>query len=418
MNIINRGQLKVMLLSSFGGMLEFYDFVIFAVFAIGIGHAFFPSSNPLISLMAAFGAFAIGYIVRPVGGIIFSHMGDKYGRKRAFMLSILVMACATLAMGFLPSYHTAGITMSILFLLFRIIQGMAIGAEIPGAVTFVTEHIKYRPGLACGVIFLFINLGIFMADGTHSLLSILLSKDALLTSGWRYAFILGGIFAIISYFLRSSVHESPAFLKIREVTVKVPIRSLLQEHKQAVILGCLIIAIQATIISIIYLYITSYLKITHLYQPGDIAIMTLTSLFIFSCFNVVGGLLGDRFGIKRVLLISTIILIILIHSFFTLLISHAYPLYAYILIAIVTGVIIGNATPLLASMFPTQVRYSGIALCYNVAFAICGGLTPLLATYWIEAQHQILAPAWIVIVVCLFGLIGIIFSKKAKEDAP
>ncbi len=408
---------KVMLLSSFGGMLEFYDFVIFAVFATNIGHTFFPSTDPIASVVAAFGVFAIGYIARPIGGIIFSHFGDKYGRKKSFLLSILIMAITTLAMAALPSHQAAGVTMSIIFIALRVLQGMAIGAEIPGAITYVTEHIKNRPGLACGMIFLFINLGIFMADGVHAILATTLPVDIMNEYGWRFAFVFGGILAAMSYVLRSNMLESPAFTQIRNATSRVPIGRLLRNHKKSVLLGTMIISIQATIISMIYLFITSYLNMTHQYSADEIALLTLIPLFIFSCVILFGGWLGDKVGLKPVLISATILFILSVYSFFDMLLTHQYPMIAYIVIAIISGLIIGNVTALLATLFPTKVRYTGIALCYNLAFAIFGGLTPMIATYWIDKTHNMLAPAWVAIIICLFGLIGVFLTKRNDSEA-
>ena len=159
-------------------------------------------------MLGAFVAFAVGYLARPFGGLLFSHFGDKYTRKKVFVLSISLMAASTLLIGILPGYAQIGITASILFILFRLLQGIAVGGEIPGAITFVCEHIPKHPGLVCGTIFLFINFGILLADVMHTLLSPIDPHMA-----WRIAFILGGLLAIISYFLRKKLEESALFLK-------------------------------------------------------------------------------------------------------------------------------------------------------------------------------------------------------------
>ena len=409
---ITRSQAKIVFLSSLGGMLEFYDFVIFAVFATYIGQVFFPSTDPILSLMAAFAAFAVGYLARPIGGMIFSHFGDRYGRKKSFVMSISIMAIATILMALTPSYHDYGILMSIIFILLRIVQGMAIGGEIPGAITFVTEHVKNRPGFACGVIFLFINLGIFLADGVHSILNAAMSNHDMMQYGWRIAFLIGGVLAIFSYILRVSMHESPEFIKGKFVVAKIPFSRLMRDHKKPMLIGCLIIAVHATVVSLVYLYITSYMMETHLYTEEMISYLTLTTLMLFSISCVVFGSLGDYLGCKRVYIVGTILLLIMSYVFYQALATASFVWISYIVISIICGMIVGNASPVIANMFPTEVRFSGIAFCYNVAFAIFGGLTPLIATALIEESGNVTAPSWILIVVSVFGVIGALLAKK------
>ena len=179
-------QSNTILLPSFGGCLEFYDFIIFGVFASTIRHTFFPSTNKRVSLISAFSTFAVGYLVRPLGGIIFSQFGDHYGHKPTFMLTILIMAASTCIIGVLLGYQTLGISAMILFVLLRIIQGSAIGGEISGAATFMSKYCTQHRGLACGLLILFINSGLLLADIIHSVLNKLLAPQY----AWRTAFII------------------------------------------------------------------------------------------------------------------------------------------------------------------------------------------------------------------------------------
>ena len=412
---VTTAQWKIIFLSSLGGMLEFYDFVIFAVFALPIGETFFPNKTPLLSVIAAFAAFAIGYLARPIGGIIFSHFGDKYGRKRSFILTIIIMGSATFLMGILPSYHAYGFWMSIIFILLRIIQGIAVGGEIPGAITFVAEHVERRAGFACGIVFLFINLGIFLADFVNATFTIMLKNTDFYHDAWRFAFFIGGFLAIISYFLRSKLSETPVYLAFEHKVVKIPFFSLIKSQLHNIIMGILIVAIQATLVSLLYLYVTQYMELTKLYTHTEISMVTLIALGIFSTGCAFWGWVADFIGYKRILSIGMLLLIIFSYGYYAAMLHNHYLLFAAIAVAVVSSMITGSFSAFLTTLFPTAVRFSGIALCYNIGFAIFGGLTPLIASYLIHQTHDALSPSYIVMLIALIGLIGVFFARKIKE---
>nr|HAT8714218.1 MFS transporter [Legionella jordanis] len=190
-------QRRLLILSSLGGVLEFYDFIIFAIFAGYISHAFFPLSNRLSGLMVAFATFAIGYLVRPLGGIVFGHFGDRIGRKKTFTISILMMAVATLGIGIFPDYEHIGMAAPIAVILLRILQGFSIGGEIPGAITYVSEALAEQKGLGCGIIFFALTMGIVLGSLVNALMNSFLSDSQMQAFGWRVPFVLGGFFACL-----------------------------------------------------------------------------------------------------------------------------------------------------------------------------------------------------------------------------
>lgn len=412
---INAPQRRVIFLSSLGGMLEFYDFVIFAVFAIPIGQSFFPSSNPLLEMMAAFAAFAVGYLARPLGGVLFSHFGDKYGRKKSFIVSIIIMGLATLAMGILPSYHQYGISMSILFLTLRVVQGIAVGGEIPGAITYVTEHVKLRPATACGIIFSFLNIGILLAHLFDAGISFVLPYINYPLEVWRIAFIIGGMLAIISYFLRTSLEESPEYLNFQHEVHEIPLLKLCSHHKKALVIACLIVAIQATLISIIYLYSASFMQLTKLYSLEEIAWVNIVGLSVFCFTNVLWGYISDIKSPLLVLKLGALLLIPCSYYFYQGLLFNQSVLFKAVIMAFVSGMTTGSFAAIIASLFPTQVRYSGIALSYNLAFAVFAGLSPLLATSLIQRTHNMMMPAFLMMIMAGVGFIASLFAKQIKN---
>src|SRR5262249_40347089 len=206
---ITAGGWRIILLASLGGTLEFYDFVIFGIFARDIADAIFPSSSPLMSLMASFAAFAAGYVARPVGGIVLSHYGDRYGRRRVFLWSVFVMSGATLGMGLVPSYGQWGVTASGLMVALpirrglclrggvRMVQGFCLGGELPGALTYVVETAPRTAPFVCGVVFACVTMGVVAAAGVSLSLRTLLTPANVPVLGWRIAFILGGLGGIL-----------------------------------------------------------------------------------------------------------------------------------------------------------------------------------------------------------------------------
>src|SRR4029079_14511383 len=189
---VHRGN-RIVLLASLGGALEFYDFVIFGVFAKDIADAIFPNPTPLISLMVSFAAFAAGYLARPIGGIVLSHCGDRYGRRRVFLISIFVMSGATLAMGLVPSFATWGPAASVLMVVLRLIQGFCLGGELPGALTYVVETAPQQAPFVCSVVFACVTLGLAAATGVSLAVRTWVPTGLVPTLGWRLAFVLGGL---------------------------------------------------------------------------------------------------------------------------------------------------------------------------------------------------------------------------------
>src|SRR5438093_2992528 len=183
---------RIVLLASLGGTLEFYDFVIFGVFAKDIADAVFPNPTPLISLIVTFGAFAAGYLARPIGGIVLSHFGDRYGRRRVFLVSIFVMSAATFGMGLVPTFATWGATASVLMVSLRLLQGFCLGGELPGALTYVVETAPRHAPFVCGVVFSCVTFGVAAATGVSLALRTWLPAGAVASVGWRIAFMVGG----------------------------------------------------------------------------------------------------------------------------------------------------------------------------------------------------------------------------------
>ena len=233
---------KIVLLASLGGTLEFYDFVIFGVFARDIAQAVFPTTDPLVSLILSFATFAVGYLARPIGGIVLAHYGDRHGRRAVFLWSVFIMSAATLGMGLVPDYATIGVTAAILMVTLRLIQGFCLGGELPGALTYVVETAPKIAPFVCGVVFSCVTMGVAVATGVSLSLRTYMDPATVTAYGWRIAFILGGLGGVLSFVLRRSLEESPEFERMRSLAARQPFKELLKANPKHVLVGCLILA--------------------------------------------------------------------------------------------------------------------------------------------------------------------------------
>lgn len=413
----NSDQKKLIFLSSLGGMLEFYDFIIFIVFAKIIGALFFPMTDPTASLMLTFGVFALGYIVRPLGGFLFGHFGDRLGRKRTFIASIFLMAIPTCLMGLLPTHETLGITASVLLIILRLLQGLSVSGELPGAIIFVAESVpkQYR-GAACGIIFFAINMGLLLGSLVGSLLSSALSEAELMAWGWRIPFLLGGLLGVVSYYLRKKLNETPLFQSLMQQQPKIPAMVLLTEHPKKLFQGVGIAALGATLFTLCFLYLPTYLSNTFGFPLKQLLTLNSIAIFIFAIQAFLMARLSDQVGRKKIMFIGAIAFMVLSFPLFLLFPQQNFMLIigAWILFALMGGCISGVFPCQIVELFPTQIRYTGFAVSYNITYAIFGGLTPLIATALIQITNVPLAPAlWLM----LTALLTILTLFTLKETA-
>lgn len=403
---------KAMLYSSMGGVLEFYDFIIFAIFATAISKTFFPSANLIAGLLFTFSVFAAGYFSRPLGGIIFGHFGDKYGRKKTFTCSVIIMALSTLVIAFLPSYEKIGMAAPILLTFFRLLQGAAIGGEIPGAITFVSETATKMKTLACSIICLGLVVGILLGQMVNIILAHFLSAEHFLLYGWRIAFILGGLFGLWGFYLRKKLVETPFFEAIEKVKVKTPILTVLKMHWKEVLIAWALLGLVSSGIMVLFLIMPSYQVIAGLSAASVFSINTLV-LFSISLASLFFGYMGDKINKKGMLCLASLVAICFCYTVFDHLLSHSLSLFLYGLFCLFSyGIAVALVPAILAESFPTEVRYTGVALVYNLSFASTGGLAPVIIFSLINKTNNMFIPAFYFIVAAFIALIGLMFKSK------
>jgi MFS family permease len=402
---LNRHDYQTLTLAALGGALEFYDFVIYVFFASAIGQLFFPADLPdWLRLLQTFGIFAAGYLARPFGGILIGHFGDRLGRKRMFTLSLFLMAAPTLAIGLLPTYASVGITAPLLLLCMRILQGIAIGGEVPGAWVFVAEHVPAsRVGLAIGTLTAGLTVGILLGSLTAGAISTAFSPAEVIRYAWRIPFIMGGAFGFLSVYLRRFLQETPVFKEMsarRALARELPLATVFRKHKGATCLSIGLTWVLSAGIVVVILFTPTYLQQVHHIAAARAlranSVATLMLALGCLCF----GWANDRFGTRATMLAGFTALLFGSIAFYTALPGMLMVPYA------VTGFLVGVVTtvPIVAvRSFPAPVRFSGLSFSYNLSYAIFGGLTPVLLSLWLRSN--VMAPAYYVAGLALLGLL-------------
>ncbi|AYF89414.1 MFS transporter [Pseudomonas sp. DY-1] len=415
---LTRSDYKTLSLSALGGALEFYDFIIFVFFAAVVGKLFFPAEMPeWLRQMQTFGIFAAGYLARPLGGIVMAHFGDLLGRKRMFTLSIFLMAIPTLVMGLLPTYEQIGIWAPLALLLMRVVQGAAIGGEVPGAWVFVAEHVPVRHvGYACGTLTSGLTAGILLGSLMATLINSIYTPAEVLDWAWRLPFLVGGVFGLFAMYLRRWLHETPVFAKMQQrkaLAAEVPLKTVLREHRGAVVLSMLLTWVLSAAIVVVILMTPTLLQTVYGFEAATALKANSLAIVLLSIGCVLSGAIADRIGAGRTFLVGGLMLAISSWTFYTSLTAHPdwlFPLYA------ITGLFVGTigVVPyVMVKAFPAVVRFSGLSFSYNLAYAIFGGLTPMVVSLLLKWDK--LGPAYYVGALCgVAMLIGVFLIAKKR----
>lgn len=414
-----RSQKRVLFLSSLGGVLEYYDFIIFIFLAPFIEKLFFADNSAYMATLKTLAIFAVGYLIRPLGGIIFSHFGDRHGRKVVFLATVIFMAIPSFAIGMLPTTAQIGAAAPLLLLLFRMMQGLALGGEIPASITFVSEHVhESRRGIALAVLFFGINLGLLLGSLVTTIMTSILSNEAILGYGWRIPFILGGFFGIISIFLRRYLQETAAFKAIKKNDLhRVPVVTLLRTSYMNVLQGFMLVSLGSVTV-FLYLYWPQYLHQYMNYDLAELMRVNTAGTLVLNIMIIFGGLLTDKIGYRNNFLLSAALLIIFSYPLFYLfnLNNMTLVVVSYMIFSIFFGCIPSAYSSILCGLFPTSLRYSGIALSYNLAYALIGGLSPLICTVAIQVTGSVLAPAWYVMFIAAIAASACWLGRKKTAD--
>jgi MHS family proline/betaine transporter-like MFS transporter len=412
-----RKSFKVIIAGVIGNALENYDYILYANFALVISKTFFPITNLYNSLLATFAIFATGFFMRPIGAIIFGHMGDKYGRKLSLSLSIILMSLPTALIGILPSYEKIGLFAPIALVFIRLLQGLSIGGETSGFMTYLMESMSgsKNKSLIGSIAASSTALGLFFGFLASFICNFYFQSS---DYAWRIAFIISLPIGIVGIYIRNKLDESPEFKKLKDqkLLAKSPLLELFKNYKKNFFIICGLFISISIPFYIFFGFLSTFLIRVLNYSQLQVSTIYLFSTITFGCAAPISGWLSDRFGIYKVLLSSIIAFTILIFPISTLIINHDFfsTLAGCLAFIFFIALYQGSIPSLILKIFPAQVRSIGSAFSFNIVSAFFGGLAPLILTYLIKITEDNLVIFLYLLTSSLMTLVSILVGRRYK----
>ncbi|WP_371377342.1 MFS transporter [Sporomusa aerivorans] len=415
---------RAVLAGSIGNALEWFDYGLYGYFAAIISSLFFPSKDPLTSLMLTFIVFGVGFVMRPLGGLIFGHYADKAGRRKALAVTVILMGASTFAIGCLPTYAQIGVWAPILLAVFRLIQGISTGGEWGSCMSFLAEYgNEHNRGFIVSWSQFSIAVGLLLGSALGTILTSVLSTEALHAWGWRIPFWSGLLIALFGMYVRSNVEETPKYKEMEQAqaVANMPVIELLKKYRRETIVN----------VGVVIGWTISY-WVTMAYMPTYISKVLKYPLWIGMSFNTVlliifmiaipfAGMLADRIGRKPVMMTAAAGFIVLSYPLFYLMstVQTAGVLFFVMMVlALLQALICGGATVFIPEIFPTHVRCSAIGVGYNFAVAVFGGTAPFVATWLISATGDNLAPTYYLIAGAALTFLVLAFLAEETYKKP
>ncbi|MDN3293704.1 glycine betaine/L-proline transporter ProP [Streptomyces ficellus] len=417
--------------ASLGNAMEWFDFGIYSYLAVTIGHVFFPSGNETVQLLSAFATFAVAFLIRPLGGMVFGPMGDRIGRKKVLALTMIMMAVGTFAIGLIPSYASIGFWAPVLLILFRLVQGFSTGGEYGGASTFIAE---YAPDKRRGFFGSFLEFGTLAgyigAAGLVTALTAALGTATMEDWGWRVPFLVAGPLGLVGLYLRLKLDETPAFQKLEnesataseaadtvETSATGDLAKIFRDHWPTLILCVALVGAYNIAHYLLLSYMPTYLSDElHYTETHGLLILLGTMVILMLLINQVGRL-NDRFGRKPLLMTGMLgFLLLSVPAFLLVQRGSLVAVSAGMLMLGLSLVcLLGTMSAALPALFPTQVRYGSLSVGYNISASLFGGTTPLVVTALISATGDDMMPAYYAMAAALVGVIAVACMKETAR---
>jgi MHS family proline/betaine transporter-like MFS transporter len=402
---------RIIAAGAIGNVLEWYDFAVYGYFAAAIGRTFFPSEDPVAQVLAAFGIFAVGFLMRPVGGAVIGHIGDRLGRRAALTFSVAAMAIPTFLVGVLPGYHTLGLAAPILLTLLRMIQGLSVGGEYTTSIVFMVEQAKPgQRGLiaavgCCGAVG-----GILAGSATGAMLASLMSEAALESWGWRIPFVLGLVVGLAGLFLRRGIREEARVKKAKGS----PFVETLSNHRPLLLRLAALSVFNSVGFYLMFVYIVSWLQLADGIAPARALGINTISMALLLPLMVTMAWLSDRVGRRPVMLAATAFAFVAAWPLFWLMHSSdpAIVLLGQLGFVLSVGTFVGCQPAIMVETVPAKVRCTAIALGYNVTLGVIGGLSPLVATWLVERTANNYSPAFMIMAAAAVSFLALLSFKE------
>ncbi|MGW0562585.1 glycine betaine/L-proline transporter ProP [Streptomyces sp. NPDC003016] len=417
--------------ASLGNAMEWFDFGIYSYLAVTIGHVFFPPGNDTVQLLSSFATFAVAFLVRPIGGMVFGPMGDKIGRKKILALTMILMAIGTFAIGLIPSYATIGFWAPVLLILFRLVQGFSTGGEYGGASTFIAE---YAPDKRRGFFGSFLEFGTLAgytgAAGLVTALTAWLGSDAMEAWGWRVPFLVAGPLGLVGLYLRMRLDETPAFQKLEsgnaraseaadpvETTAKGDLAKIFRQYWPTLILCIALVGAYNVTDYMLLSYMPTYLSDELGYSETHGLLILLGVMVCLMAVISQVGRLNDHFGRKPLLMAGMLGFFFLSLPSFLLIKQGSIPaiIAGMLMLGLSLVCLLGTMSAALPALFPTHVRYGSLSVGYNLSASLFGGTTPLVITGLISFTGNNLMPAYYSMAAALVGVIAVACMKETAR---
>ena len=407
---------KAVVAASMGNALEWFDIIVYGFFAVVISDLFFPEdADPAVALLAVFGTLALTYFIRPVGAMVIGNFGDRRGRKAALTLTIALMTLGVGIMAFTPTYATIGVAAPVLMLLSRLIQGFSAGGEFGSATAFMTEHSPDKKAFYASWQVATQGVSLLLAGLFGWVLNSTLSQEALYSWGWRVPFMFGLLIGPVGWWIRQSMEDTPEFVAVEERDEReaVPLGTVLAHHLGRVFTAAACVGV-ATMSVYLILYMPTF-SVTTLELPAyagyiGAAIAGLVTLVLAPMF----GHLADRVGSVPIMMVAAVVGGLVVWPLFVTLIDNP-TVWMLTVVEVVLGVVMAAyfapLPAMIAAIFPTEVRTTGMSLAYNVGVTTLGGLTPLVLA-WLVDHFAHVSPAIYYIAVCVLSLVGLTIARR------
>nr|WP_253185550.1 glycine betaine/L-proline transporter ProP [Burkholderia plantarii] len=406
-----------------GNAMEWFDFGVYSYIAVTLGEVFFPSTAGSVQLIATFGTFAAAFLVRPLGGMVFGPLGDRIGRQRVLAMTMILMALGTFAIGLIPGYRSIGILAPVLLLAARLVQGFSTGGEYGGAATFIAEFAADRHRGFMGSFLEFGTLaGYLLGAGTVTALTAALSPAQMLDWGWRVPFFIAGPLGLIGLYIRTRLEETPAFRKEAERRerfershARPSFVALLAGQRRALLVCIGLVLIFNVTDYMVLAYLPNYLSATlHVAQASSLLVVLLVMLAMMP-LTLAAGRLSDRVGRRPVLLAGCLgLLVLAVPALLLIRCGHGVPLFAgMMLLGVLLCCFCGVMPSALPALFPTSVRYSALAIGFNVSVSLFGGTTPLVAAWLVGATGNLMMPAYYLMGAAALGAVAVLAARES-----
>lgn len=412
------GNFKLILATTIGSIFEIFDFIAFVFLSPILAEIFFPPEMKSKAVFFTYLTITISYLLRPIGGIILGHLGDKYGRKKVFSLSILLMSVPSLLIGIMPTFAQIGYFATIILVLMRVLQGFSVGGEVPGSITYVAEKFKSSNYFfACAWLTFGANLAVSVGSQSIKLLTSYTSSEFMHSVGWRIPFLFGSLLTLVGFYIRKSISESEVYKQIQQQKQheRVPLVELLKNYRFPVISGILLSIIVSLTTSIYHVFLPNLFVTYFHFDISSTAGISSVGAITMACGSLLFAYLTKHINPIKLLQISLVLLCMIFAgiSFNEIQLNSIHNLYFWVVvISFVLSGINGLFFGILADLFPTQIRYSGIAFCYNIAYILGAGITPLWTSSILEVTHSYHYISLICLIVAIISIVNSFNIKK------